>query len=116
MNQPDLFKQEPHPPFQRGSETSHEAAHRVLPHVANMKRAVLMTYASFGKGGATRQQVADAGPYVEATVCARTVDLMDIGALEPTGEKGRTRSGFPAGILKITQAGAAMLAGSQKGI
>ena len=97
------------PPYQRDSETSHEAAARIAPHLSVMRRAVLETFGSMGEGGATRQQVADAGPYVEATVCARVVELIKIGALELTGEKRPTRSGFRALVLRITKAGVAML-------
>ncbi len=105
-----LFPDTPeHPPYQPGSETSHEAADRIKSITAKMKYNVMVTYASFGKDGATREEVAHAGGYQGSTVRPRTIELLRMGALEPTGEKRPTRSGNPAQLLRATTQGRAML-------
>lgn len=112
MNQRNLFNTEPHPPFAAGSDTSHEAAHRIAPVSGMARRLVLIRYADCGPHGATRDEVSNMIPMRLATVCARTHELVRVGALEPTTELRPTSSGCLAEVLRITPAGAAMLAQS----
>ena len=109
MNNDDLFPSNPYPPYQRSSETSREAADRIAPFTGKMNRKVLEVFAGYGMRGATRDRVSVEGKIPIPTVCSRANKLLEIGALEETGDIRDTSSRFPAKVLRITQAGAAML-------
>lgn len=118
MKQHDLFGTEPHyhpsptAPYQRGSETSRAAAEAIAPFAGTMRLRTLEAYAKMEDRGATREEVAHWKGIRLATVCARTRELVKIGALAPTGGTRPTTGRRQAEVLKITQAGATMLAQS----
>lgn len=100
------------PPSAPGSETSKAAAERIAPHLSRMRHRVLWCWAKVQVGDATREEIANRWSIPLQTVCGRARELVNIGALEPSGVKRRTKQGCWAEALCITQAGAAMLAQS----
>jgi hypothetical protein len=80
-------------PFQRGSETSRQAAEQAAPSAKTLRAAVLRHIAGKGAFGATDEEIALALQLNPSTARPRRIELVDRGEVRDSGAKRETRSG-----------------------
>lgn len=102
----DLPPAGPAAPFNRGSDTSREAAEAIEPHVQRLERIVLAAVRATGAKGATCDEVEAETGLSHQTASARVNALKREGrpggaVLFATGRKRRTRSGRQAEVYVV---------------
>lgn len=91
MRQPSLF--EPTPPFQAHSETSREAAIRIMMTAENLRSRVYRFIMNKGEYGATDGEIQKALRMEGSTQRPRRVELQEKNLIKDSGIKRKTRSG-----------------------
>lgn len=89
--------------------TSQEAGEAIKPVRARLQRIALMTFESLGD--ATTLECVENSGVGENSIRPRVSELRDMGLVEPTGERRTNPSGKSAAVLRLTDAGRAMLHG-----
>lgn len=95
----------PTSPGWKGGDTSRKAAKEIAIHAKTVRGKVLAEYARAGAAGMTADLCAKALNVSILTTRPRATELLQVGLLAPTGERGRNDSGMSAAVLRVTQAG-----------
>lgn len=89
--------------------TSQEAGEALKPVRATLQRIALATFERLGP--ATTLECVKSSGVGENSIRPRVSELRDMGLVEPTGERQKNPSGKSAAVLRLTDAGRAMLHG-----
>lgn len=106
----DLFEDRPavartplEPPSNR-SDTSIDAARSIREHAPEQRHQVYQALASFGRAGATRDQLALRMGMQISSITARVNELLRLGLAVDSGRRRETRTGRRAAVLVVTDA------------
>ena len=100
MKQLELYN--PAPPAQVASPTSVEAAEKVLPQTARLRRLVLDWLTERGEAGGTDEEIQDGLGMNPSTQRPRRVELWRGGFVRDSGRTRQTRSGRRAVVWVAT--------------
>jgi hypothetical protein len=89
------------PPFERGSETSHEAAMSLGGSARTMRERVYAYLATCGKSGCTDDELETALRMRHQTASARRRELVLLGQVFKAGFRRRTSSGRSADVYSV---------------
>lgn len=112
MEQRNLFDRvtpSPHPPAQRHSATSVDAAEAIEPSADSLRGAVLEALRKAGADGMTDEEMQTALNMNPSTQRPRRIELMRLGLVRDGGATRPTRSGRKAVVWVATTAGGADL-------
>lgn len=84
------------PPYVPDSDTSHEAAEKIKPHVSRMHAEILDVLRSRADHGATDEEIREALGLRADTARARRCELRDLGRIRDSGHRRPTSSGRAA--------------------
>lgn len=88
-------------PYQRHSETSRDAADRVVGHRETLQEQVFNFLQGCGERGATDEEVQVGLGMNPSTERPRRIELVEAGRVEPAGDKRATKSGRSAQVWKV---------------
>jgi hypothetical protein len=91
MNDDDRF-----PPYQRGSDTSHNAAGEIHAKAPTLRALVFDRIKASGGYGMTDDEIQIALGMLLQTETARRNELLNAGAIVDSGKRRKTRHGRPA--------------------
>lgn len=91
--------------------TSADAATTIAPAAQHLQLVVLRTLFAFGT--ATVLETVAATSYSRESLQPRFSELIQLGLVEPTGERRRNPSGRSAAVLRLTYRGRQYLIGGQ---
>jgi hypothetical protein len=91
--------------------TSQEAAKAIQPRVANLRHQALTVLAALGS--ATVLEATAAAGATRESLQPRFSELRNLGLVEATGDRRLNPSGKWAAVLRLTEAGHAMLEGGR---
>ncbi len=101
-NQIGIFDAPTSAPYQSHSETSKEAADKIVPHINRCHRKILEHLENVGALGATDQELETATGMAGNTARPRRIELLKLGLIRDSGKTRETFSGRKATVWVVT--------------